>query len=171
MLGDVQDGVEAEDVDEEERAHRRDVLCAGDALVDLLDREALLLLRAPDLADRGVEDPVDDEAGDLLAGDRLLADRLGEVDGCLDRLLDGVVARDDLDQRHDRRRVEEVEADDLVAGAASRRAISVIESEDVFEARIACPGVTSSSSAKTGCLISIFSGAASITKSTSPKSE
>ena len=46
--------------------------------------------------------------------------------------------------------------------------ISVIDSDDVFEARIACPGVTASSSAYTARLISIFSGAASTTKSTSP---
>ena len=45
----------------------------------------------------------------------------------------------------------------------------MIDSEEVLEARIAWPGVTSSSSANTACLISIRSGAASITKSTSPK--
>ena len=48
--------------------------------------------------------------------------------------------------------------------------ISVIESPDVLEARIAWPGVAASRSAKTSCLISIFSGTASMTKSTSPKS-
>ena len=47
--------------------------------------------------------------------------------------------------------------------------ISVIDSPDVLEARIAWPGVQASRSAKTSCLISIFSGTASITKSTSPK--
>ena len=47
--------------------------------------------------------------------------------------------------------------------------ISVIERPEVLEARIAWPGVAASSSAKTACLISIFSGTASITKSTSPK--
>ena len=47
--------------------------------------------------------------------------------------------------------------------------ISVIESPEVLEARIAWPGVAASRSAKTWCLISIFSGTASITKSTSPK--
>jgi hypothetical protein len=48
--------------------------------------------------------------------------------------------------------------------------ISVIESPEVLEARIACPGVAASRSAKTSCLIAIFSGTASMTKSTSPKS-
>jgi hypothetical protein len=76
----VQDRVEAEQVDEEERAHRRD-LGALDGLVDLLDRQAALLLGAPDLGRRRVEDPVDDEPRDLVTGDRLLLDRLGEVDG------------------------------------------------------------------------------------------
>ena len=47
--------------------------------------------------------------------------------------------------------------------------ISVIERPEVLEARIAWPGVAASSSAKTACLISILSGTASITKSTSPK--
>ena len=39
----------------------------------------------------------------------------------------------------------------------------------MLDARIALPGVTSSSSEKTACLISIRSVTASITKSTSPK--
>src|SRR3954470_10210260 len=47
--------------------------------------------------------------------------------------------------------------------------ISVIESPEVLEARIAWPGVAASRSAKAWCLIAIFSGTASITKSTSPK--
>ena len=48
-------------------------------------------------------------------------------------------------------------------------AISLIDSDDVLQARIAWPGVTVSSSANTACLICILSGTASITKSTSPK--
>ena len=48
-------------------------------------------------------------------------------------------------------------------------AISVIDSDEVLEARIAWPGVTASSSANTACLICIRSGTASTTKSTSPK--
>ena len=47
-------------------------------------------------------------------------------------------------------------------------AISVIDSPEVLEARTAWPGVAASSSAKTACLIAIFSGTASIAKSTSP---
>ena len=54
----------------------------------------------------------------------------------------GVVAEDDLEQRHDRRRVEEVEADDLLGPARRARRSRVIDSDEVFEARIAWPGVT-----------------------------
>ena len=88
-------------------------------LVDRLDREALLLLGAQDLADGGDQDPVDDEAGHLAAADRLLADRLREVGGRLHRLRRGVGAGDHLDQRQHRGRVEEVKADHLV-GAQGR---------------------------------------------------
>src|SRR5215210_2282456 len=44
-----------------------------------------------------------------------------------------------------------------------------MDSDDVLEARMAWPGVSASSSPNTACLISIFSGTASTTKSTSPK--
>jgi len=57
----------------------------------------------------------------------------------------------------------------ILASNTSALSISEIESAEVLDARIACPGVTSSSSAKTACLISIRSGTASITKSASPK--
>jgi hypothetical protein len=113
VLGHVVDGVEAQQVDEDERRHRHDVL-GGDGLVDRLDREPALLLRAPDLAGARVEDPVDDEARRVGADDRLLLDRLGEVEDRRRGLVGGVLAADDLDQRHDRRRVEVVEADDLL---------------------------------------------------------
>ena len=50
----------------------------------------------------------------------------------------GDVARPahDLDQRHQRRRIEEVHADDPVRDASSRRASAVIEIDDVFDARM-----------------------------------
>src|SRR4051794_13806331 len=44
-----------------------------------------------------------------------------------------------------------------------------MDSDEVFDARIAWPGVTASSSPKTACLISMRSGTASTAKSTSPK--
>ena len=56
-----------------------------------------------------------------------------------------------------------------MSGRSVASPISVIDSDEVLDARIAWPGVQASSSAKTACLISIRSGTASITKSTSPK--
>jgi hypothetical protein len=55
------------------------------------------------------------------------------------------------------------------SGRSVASPISVSDSDDVLEARIARPGVTASSSAKTACLISMRSGTASMTRSTSPK--
>src|SRR3954469_10076302 len=86
VLGHVQDRVEPEQVGEEERAHRRS-LRVGDELVYLVDSDVLLVADLPDLRDRRVEDAVDDEARRLGAADRLLADRLREVEGGLHGLL------------------------------------------------------------------------------------
>jgi hypothetical protein len=55
-----------------------------------------------------------------------------------------------------------------LSGRVVASAISVIDSAEVFEAMIAWPGVTASSSPKTACLMFIRSGTASMTKSTSP---
>jgi hypothetical protein len=109
VLGDMKDGVQPEQVDQHERGHRHDV-GGADGIVDRLDRQALLLLGAPDLRDAGVEDPVDDEARDLVAHDRLLLDRLCQVQHGGHGLLGRVLAAHDLDQRHHRRRIEVVKA-------------------------------------------------------------
>jgi hypothetical protein len=109
-----------------------------------------------------------DEARHLGAGDRVLLDRLGEVHGGLDRLGRGVVALDDLDQRHDRGGVEVVEADDLL-GRSVASPISVIDSDEVFEAE---HGVTRGHGVELGedRLLDLHAlGTASITRSTSPK--
>ncbi len=57
-----------------------------------------------------------------------------------------------------------------LSGRSVASPISEIDNEEVFEERIATRR-GSSSSRKTVCLMSIRSGAASITKSTSPKPE
>jgi hypothetical protein len=107
----VQDGVETQQINQVVGADR-DHARGADAIVDLLDRQLLLLLLAPDLGDARVEDSVDDEPWHLGTGDRLLANRLGEGDGRADGLRGGLIALHNLDQRHDRGRVEVVEADD-----------------------------------------------------------
>src|SRR3954454_21965833 len=113
VLGDVERGVEAGHVCEEERPHRERLRLLN-FLVDLLRGLAGLLLRAPDLGGARHQDAVDDEAGDLAAADGRLADRLREVGGGLERVLGRGLALDDLDQAHHRRRPEEVEAHDLL---------------------------------------------------------
>src|SRR5437763_108539 len=60
------------------------------------------------------EDAVDDEARRIVAADRRLADALGECVGRLEDLVRGQLGTDDLDERHQRRRVEEVHPDDAL---------------------------------------------------------
>ena len=79
-----------------------------------------LLLLAPDLAGGGVEDAVDDEARDLLAGDALLLNRLRKVEGGGDGLARGVLAADDLNQRHHRGRERRSGSRRPARAAASR---------------------------------------------------
>src|SRR4051794_27392410 len=118
VLRDVQRGVEARHVGQEERAHR-ERLRLLDLLVDLLRALARLLLRAPDLGGARHQDAVDDEARDLAAAHGRLADCLGEVGRGLESVLRRSLAFDHFDQAHHRRGPEEVEADDLVG--AQRR--------------------------------------------------
>ena len=110
MLGHVEHRVEAEPVRELIRPDRRR-LRGGDRLIHRGDRQALLLLRSPELADCRRQHAVDDETGVVGAADRGLADRGREARRRRHRLRRGLDALDDLDQAHHRRRVEEVEAE------------------------------------------------------------
>ena len=79
-----------------------------------------LLEGAHGLGEERHQDPVDDEARPVGRDDDLLAELGGEVaDGRLGRVV-GRGATDELDQRHDRHRAEEVHADEP-ARAAPRR--------------------------------------------------
>ena len=75
--------------------------------------EEIAVLQQEDrLVADGAEDPVGDEAGDLLAEhDRLLAEPAGQVD---DRLHGRLVRAEHLDAAHHQRRVEEVHVGDAV---------------------------------------------------------
>ena len=73
---------------------------------------------------------------------------------------------DDLQQRHHRDRVEEVEADHPL-GVLQLRAISVTDSDEVLVASTQSGRTTASTSANTCCLTAISSNTASITKSAS----
>ena len=75
------------------------------------------------------------------------------------------LAADDLDERHPVDRVEEVHSDDAAGLAARRRAISVIGSVEVFDAKIAVGGTTASHCSRTARLTVSFSTTASIVTS------
>ena len=76
---------------------------------------------------------VHEEAGAVGGVDDVLAHRPAELARRLERGLAGVLARDDLDELHHRRRVEEVHADDAL-GARAPAAIAVTGSDDVLVA-------------------------------------
>ena len=80
----------------------------------------------------------------------------------------GLLALDDLEQRHHRDRVEEVETDDPPR-VLSSEAISVIDSDEVLVASTHSGETIPSTSAKTFFLTPISSNTASITKSASAK--
>ena len=72
---------------------------------------AMPLAEHPQRLEReGPREPVGDEADRVGRADRLAAHRPRDLGGRLQRLRGGVVAGDDLDQAHQRRRVEEVHA-------------------------------------------------------------
>jgi hypothetical protein len=117
---DLQADVDADEVHELERPHAEAAAEPADA-VDLLGRGEPLVDDAQRLQRERAVAPVDEEpdpVGDL---DDTAAHRLRRRAGDGDRVGRGVGARHDLDEAHDRRRVEEVHPDDAV-GRARRRA-------------------------------------------------
>ena len=106
--------------------------------------------RAPsaELGGRGDGSAVDHEARALRARAPRVLRSLREVRGGLRRLGRGVVALDDLDDAAARTKCKPT----TWSGRSVISPISVIESPEVVEARIAWPGVAASSSAKTRCL-------------------
>jgi hypothetical protein len=107
-LGGVERDLDADEPEQLERTHRQPERLVG--LVDLAEVVAVAQrLDAGAVEPR--QHPVDDERGGVGALHGRLAQLLGDVERGRDRL----VARrgpDDLEERHDRDGVEEVEADD-----------------------------------------------------------
>ena len=150
-----------------ERAHAEAAAEPDDAVDRRHVGDALVQQRQRLEAERPVA-AVDEEAGAVGGVDDALAHRLAEPARDGQRLGRGLQAGDDLDERHDRRRVEEVQPDD--ARRVGRRAASaVIGIDEVFEARTA-RGAAAETAARTSRLSARRSGAASRTTSAAARS-
>ena len=118
------------------------------------------------LVDHRADHPGGVEAAAVVDHDRGLADRLHDVVGLGQRLVGGLLAADDLDQRHLVDGAEEVQADEVRAGRSSRPvASSVIGSVEVFEHSSASGSTCGATSAKTCAFSAGSSKTASITRS------
>src|ERR1019366_1664208 len=108
--------VQPDEVRQRERPHR--MPRAGlHRLVDLLDRAHALFVGPNRVEHVGDEQPVHDEAGLVLGGDRQLVLRARELQRGRERLLGGGHAADHLHQLHDLGRVEVVQAHELLRAA------------------------------------------------------
>ena len=110
-LADLQRGIEANGVGHFERAHRHAALAADifdDRRGDAFHQHLNTFGRIGAVATRGVE------AAAVVHDDRRLADLLHEVHRPRQGLGRGLLADDDLDQRHLLDRREEVDADEVL---------------------------------------------------------
>ncbi len=112
--------VDADQVEQRERAHR--VTGAGaHQVVDLINRHALLV-QSHGVVEERDEQPVDDGAAGVGAGDGRLAEVAGPRAGGRPQLVGAghVVRHHHLDQLHDLRRVEEMQRENRPPGADRR---------------------------------------------------
>ena len=112
--------VEADEVGQLERSHRM-VEADPRAGVDVVGRAQALLVGAHRLAQERHQDAVDDEARTVGGHDDLLAELGRQVVQGRHGLVRGVAAADQLDQRHDRHRAEEMHAHEPLAALARHR--------------------------------------------------
>ena len=99
-----------DEVEQRERTHR----VAGaqhHARIDILPTGEALLQHANRVEEVRGKQVIDDEAGAILAHDHALAEPLPDRPGGLERLVGGRQGADELEQPHDRHRIEEVGAD------------------------------------------------------------
>ena len=112
--------VDADEVDELARAHRP----AGAVLhadVEISRCHARLVEHADAVVQQRDEHSVDDEARGVVAADRVLAELLAQRERSIECRVGGELRADDLDQRHQRRGIEEMHADDARRRRRRRR--------------------------------------------------
>ena len=105
--------VDPDEVDQFTRPHRP----PGAVLhpdVQVLRRDTRFVENADAVVEERNQDAVDDEAGRVVAADRRLAETRAEGVRGLERVLGSELGADDLDERHQRGRVEEVHAEDAL---------------------------------------------------------
>ncbi len=119
-LGDPDRRVQPDEVEQRERPHG---VAAAElhAAVDVGRRGDALLQRPHGVEQIGHQQAVHDEARAVAGRDRLLAEPPGEGHRPVERLPAGRHGPHDLDQRHERHGIEEVEADEAVGPAGGRR--------------------------------------------------
>ncbi|CAD5252737.1 conserved hypothetical protein [Bosea sp. 62] len=114
-----QAGVEADEVGKLERAHRM-IRAEPHRRVDRLDRADALIERVDGLVDHRQQDAVDDEGREILGDRRRLVQRRDEALGAFEGAVVRGDAADQLDELHQRYRVHEMDADEML-GAIGRR--------------------------------------------------
>ena len=128
-------GVQADQVHQRERAHRQ-AAAELHGRVDVLAGGVAALEHRDGVVEVAEQQRVGDEAGPVADRDVDLAEPGAQRLHVGDHLGRGDHGADDLDQLHDRRRVEEVDADHLV-GPVVATEISVTSASEVLVARIA----------------------------------
>jgi hypothetical protein len=107
--------VDPDQVDERARPHRP-ARAVRHGRVERLGRHTRLVEHPDAVVQQGDEDTVDDEPRGVVARDGHLAELRDDGQCCLDRVVGGELCPDDLDERHQRGRVEEVHPDDPLGG-------------------------------------------------------
>ena len=119
-LGDREVDVDPDQVHQLERAHPQPGAEPDDP-VDLVVRRDPLAEHPQRLEEERADAAVGDEADRVAGADRGAAHPAGDLGGELEGRLAALVAGDDLDELHQRRRVEEVHADDPLGLGDPRR--------------------------------------------------
>src|SRR5947199_600949 len=119
-LGDLVGRIQPDEVEQSERPHW---IAAPELhrLVDIRHAPHAALYRPDRVEQIRDEQQIDDEAGGVLRGHGLLAERPGEREGAFKGLCRGGYGPNDLHEWHERHGIEEMQADEAVSSLRGRR--------------------------------------------------